>query len=97
MADIMDAEETVDCIEQRSAAVAEWSTRTMAKTEGWETDRTVETSDLEPMGSDVSTTAIEPCSVQARRILDLKNEDKGESSLKAKSYPSHHPRHTMTK
>ena len=52
MADTMDAEDTVDWIEQRSAAVAEWSTRTMGKKERWETDRAGETSELGPMGSD---------------------------------------------
>jgi hypothetical protein len=75
IADIMDAEETVDWFEQRSAAVAEWSSRTLGKKERWETDRTGETSVLEPRGSDAFTTTIEPSSVQARRILDLKNED----------------------
>ena len=49
------------------------------------------------MGPDVSTTAIEPSIVKARRILDLKNKDKGESPLKASSHPAHHPRYTKTK
>ena len=97
IADIMDAEETVDWFEQRSAAVAEWSSRTLGKKERWETDRTGETSVLEPRGSDAFTTTIEPSSVQVRRILDLKNEDKGESPPKANSYPSHNPRYTKTK
>jgi hypothetical protein len=34
---------------------------------------------------------------QARRILDLKNEDKGESLLMAKPYPSHNTGYTKTK
>jgi hypothetical protein len=34
---------------------------------------------------------------QARRILDLKNEDKGEYPLMAKLYPSHNTGYTKTK
>ena len=87
--DIMDAEETEDWIEQRSEAVAEWRTRKMGKKERWEIDRTLE--------SDVSTEAIDPGSVQAMEILNLKNKDKGESLAAANSYPPHHPRYTKTK
>ena len=97
MADIMDTEETRDWIEQCSAAVAMWSTRIVGKKEQWEINRAGETSELAPMGPDVSTTAIEPSSVQARRTLDLKNKEKGESLLTANSYPSHHPRYAKTK
>ena len=35
--------------------------------------------------------------LQARRILDLKNEDKGESPLLANLDPSHNTRYTKTK
>ena len=94
MADIMDADETVDWIERRSAAVAEWSSRTRGMKECWDTDRTGEMSELKPGGPNVNTTATEPSGMQARRILNLKNEDKGESLPAANSYPSQHPRYT---
>jgi hypothetical protein len=91
------SEETENWIEQRSPAVEEWSTRNMGKKERLEIDKAGETSNLETLGSDVSTEASEPGSVQARRTLDLKNEDKEESLLAANSYPSHHHRYTKTK
>ena len=46
---------------------------------------------MKPRGPNVNTTATEPSGVQARRILDLKNEDKGESPLMANT------RYTKTK
>jgi hypothetical protein len=52
-------------------------------------------SDLRPGGSNAK--ASEPGSVQARRILYLKNEDKEESPLLANLYPSHNTGYTKTK
>ena len=85
----MDAEETVYWIERRSAAVAEWSSRTMGKKDCWDTDRKGEMSELNPRGPNVHTTATGPSSVQAKRILDLKNDDNPN--------PSHNTRYTKTK
>ena len=76
MLDIMDADETVDWIERRSAAVAEWAYRTMCQKEHWDTDGPGVTS--EEKHGRPSAKATEPGRGKARRILDLKNEDKGE-------------------
>jgi hypothetical protein len=73
MADIMDAEETVDLIERRSAAVAEWASRTMCQKEHWDTDGPGATSGVKPGRSNAKAT--EPGRVLERRILDPKNED----------------------
>ena len=56
--DTMDAEGTENWIEQRSAAVAEWSTMKMGKKDRWEIEKAGEKTKLEPLESDVSTEAI---------------------------------------
>ena len=50
MANIMDAEGTVDWIERCSAAVADWASRTMGQKERWDIDGIGEMSELKPGG-----------------------------------------------
>ena len=47
--------------------------------------------ELKPRGPNVNTSATEPSGVQPRRILDIKNKEKGESPLMANT------RYTKTK
>ena len=65
----MDAEDTVDWIEQHSVAVAEWSSRTMGKKDCWDTDRKGEMSELNPRGPNVQQLDPVVCKQRGYSIL----------------------------
>ena len=97
LANIMDAEETENWVEQRSTAVAEWSTRKTGRKERWEVDRVGEMSKLEPSKLYITAEAIEPGGEQLGGTLNLKSEEKGGYLPATNSSPSYHPRYPKPK